>query len=485
MRKWSSYQEKIFDTYENTRKNIAIEATAGAGKSSTIIECCKRTSPARKILFMAFNKSIAEELRGKLDPRIDVSTFHSKGLKVLFTNFRFQLKLVENKTFQMAKQILIIDDIPYKQQMRYLFELQDIWSFVRTGLLVGTAEEIEGICIEKEIEYRDRMVSDIKMISDEWEKRALRINGSKEFHMDFTDMLYLPYLLLEEKDFPKYDVVFVDESQDINVLQRELILYYKKERFGRLISVGDSRQNIYSFQGSNVSNFKSLQNLPNTEVLPLSITYRCALNIVKEANKVFPNSILPADDAIPGKVRSGDVMEANEGDFILCRNNLPLVEAFIQLLEHKKKASIKGKDFGEALCAILDKIDRLEDLDAILDKKIDELVEKGISAQTAINLPAYVNLEEKCTIIKRLYKLWANMATLKSHIEEIFTEKTEGVVLSTIHKSKGLEADKVFFLNANLIPSPHALSEDALYSEYCLKFVAITRARKELIYCTI
>ena len=56
MVKWSDRQEAIFDEYERTRNNIMISATAGAGKSSTIVECCKRTPFTKKFLFMAFNK---------------------------------------------------------------------------------------------------------------------------------------------------------------------------------------------------------------------------------------------------------------------------------------------------------------------------------------------------------------------------------------------------------------------------------------------
>lgn len=93
MVKWSDRQEAIFDEYERTRNNIMISATAGAGKSATIIECCRRTSPTKKVLFMAFNKSIAEELKTKVPDRIDVSTFHSKGLRTLYSNFKFQLKI--------------------------------------------------------------------------------------------------------------------------------------------------------------------------------------------------------------------------------------------------------------------------------------------------------------------------------------------------------------------------------------------------------
>lgn len=482
---WSNRQLAIFDAYEQTRKNIAISATAGAGKSQTIIECCKRTSPGKKVLFMAFNKSIAEELKLKVPENIEVNTFHSKGLKVLFYNFSFKMKLSENKCFQLARKVLDIKEIPYKQQMRYLFELQDIWNAIRMNLLVDYERDIPYICIEKDIEFRDRMIQDIQKIEFEWSKSALKINGNKEFQMDFTDMLWLPYTLLNDENFPKYDVVFLDEVQDQNTLQRELTQQFVKPKFGRLISVGDEKQCIYQFSGSSISNFRLLQNLPNTVVLPLDVTYRCAKRIVEEAKTVFSNGIEYAPNATEGLVRDGDVTEAKDGDFVLCRNNLPLIEVFVILLEKGRKATIKGKDFGEALCAILDKIEKIEDLEKLKEEKIQKIMEKGVSYQVALQNPTYLNLVEKCSILIQLYRIWNNINELEAHIKQIYTEDIEGVVLSTIHKSKGLEANRVFFLNSNLIPSSHAITQDALYSEMCLKFVAITRAKKELIYCYI
>lgn len=482
---WSNRQLAIFDAYEQTRKNIAISATAGAGKSQTIIECCKRTSPGKKVLFMAFNKSIAEELKLKVPENIEVNTFHSKGLKVLFYNFSFKMKLSENKCFQLARKVLDIKEIPYKQQMRYLFELQDIWNAIRMNLLVDYERDIPYICIEKDIEFRDRMIQDIQKIEFEWSKSALKINGNKEFQMDFTDMLWLPYTLLNDENFPKYDVVFLDEVQDQNTLQRELTQQFVKPKFGRLISVGDEKQCIYQFSGSSVSNFRLLQNLPNTVVLPLDVTYRCAKRIVEEAKTVFSNGIEYAPNATEGLVRDGDVTETKDGDFVLCRNNLPLIEVFVILLEKGRKATIKGKDFGEALCAILDKIEKIEDLEKLKEEKIQKIMEKGVSYQVALQNPTYLNLVEKCSILIQLYRIWNNINELEAHIKQIYTEDIEGVVLSTIHKSKGLEANRVFFLNSNLIPSSHAITQDALYSEMCLKFVAITRAKKELIYCYI
>lgn len=781
--KWSFRQETIFDNYECTKKNLVVDATAGSGKTTTIVECCRRTPITKRSLFMAFNKSIAEELRSRLPERVEVNTFHAKGLKVLFYNFSFTMKLNENKCFVLAKKILDLKELPYKQQMRYLFELQDIWNVIRMNLLVDYENDIMNICIGKEIEFRERMVEDIRLIDEEWMKKAKKINGNKEFQMDFTDMLWLPYILVNDEDFPKYDVVVADEVQDMNVIQRELLLRYLKPRFGRFIAVGDPRQCqpkgtmilmsngeekdikdikigdtvssynvkagfflgvskdengkakgyrvlnkserfvdelyeielenglkskytpdhlcyakfnrekskdcyilylmcnelgmyrigvtklyneksqdsfglrfrmrlenctkgwilniyqskrdaikaesiysykfgipqltfnierstknsflknqdvyniyntigslqenaikclsffdkrydkpfcqkmdnkhfsrnhmfevftcnlfvdfmdmncfdknnyyqikgcrrysptysnilsikkikgmiqvygldidihhnyiadgilthncIYSFQGASVNNLRLLENLPNTITLPLDVSYRCAKRIVEEAKTVFSSGIEFAPNAIEGLVRNGDVIEAKDGDFVLCRNNLPLIDAFIALLERGVKATIKGKDFGDALCAILDKIERIEDLESLKEEKVNKLMEKGMSYQVAIQNPTYINLVEKCSILFQLYKIWNDFNTLETHIKQIYTEDIEGVVLSTIHKSKGLEANKVFFLNPNLIPNPHAITQDAYYSEMCLKFVAITRAKEELIYCYI
>lgn len=155
-------------------------------------------------------------------------------------------------------------------------------------------------------------------------------------------------------------------------------------------------------------------------------------------------------------------------------------------MELGKRSSIKGRDFGESLCRLLEKIKYIDDLEILKEEKLQSLLDKGIPHNIAINNPSYVNLLEKCAIIMRLYSIWKDVNKLKEHVLKIYTdEDTDGIILSTIHKSKGLEADRVFFLNPNLIPSQYVVSQEALYSEYCLKFVAITRARNELIYCSI
>ena len=67
-------------------------------------------------------------------------------------------------------------------------------------------------------------------------------------------------------------------------------------------------------------------------------------------------------------------------------------------------------------------------------------------------------------------------------IEKIFTDDVKGIMLSTIHKAKGLENERVFFLCPELIPSKYATQPWQYEQENHLRYVAITRAKRELIY---
>lgn len=238
---------------------------------------------------------------------------------------------------------------------------------------------------------------------------------------------------------------------------------------------------IYSFQGSSFDSFHLFKNRPNTISLPLNLTYRCAKNIVEEARK-YSLDIEALPDAPDGEVRFGTLDEIKNGDYVICRNNLPLVETFIKLLKAGKKSVILGKDYGEGLQSILSGINSLVDLKKMLEEKRKELEERGVKNFKANE--GYIALEEKVQIILVLVQSFGNVEAVKNQVTEIFGDKSnDKIILSTIHKSKGLEAERVFILGFHeLIPSKYATTELALYGEKCLQFVAVTRAKRSLIF---
>lgn len=458
--------------------------THNSGKTHTLKELCNRTKEGTSCLFMAFNKSIAEELKTKLPTTVECNTFHSMGLRTLMKNFRFRMQLEENKCFSLCMELFDFRKKEHKEKMRYYFALQELWEKIRLSLCEINERNVSALCIEYDLDYENSMINDLNKINERWRKDCAKIQDNKSFKMDFPDMLWIPYNFVDEMNFPKYQVVMADEGQDLFTLQKEILQRYIKPR-GRFVAVGDSKQLIYNFMGSDLDVFNSIKEMPNTICLPLSVTYRCAKKIVERANEVFPGTECTAT-AKEGVVRSGDIFEAESGDFILCRNNFPLVAAFIMLLEKGKKASIMGRDFGENLCRLMDNQSCLDDLYLLLEDKASKLKKRGLSEIAIINNASYVALKEKVSIIETLYKRFpGSFLALKQKIKNIFSDDKTGIILSTIHKSKGLEAKRVFFLNPELIPSKFAKTPKALYAEDCLKFVVITRAKEELVYCHI
>lgn len=476
----SKYQKDIYNIYTTTNCNIVIQAGPGSGKSHTILELLKLTPKFKKVILLAFNKSIKEELEKKVPANVKVSTLHGLGLSILSKNFGKKLKVNQYKNYILGKKFLDLSRLKQKDRDPYLFLISKIIDMSRLNL-ASTREEIESVCDRYNITTINGELDDVMEMVEKLEE----YNNSThdEIMIDFTDMIYMTYKYIKKSDFPKYGVVFVDELQDLTPLQKCMIERIIPPINGRFIGVGDKRQSIYAFMGANTEAFESFENRPNTKVLPLSVTYRCGKEIVKEANKVFDG--LEAFENNPeGIVRKGNLTEAKSGDFIICRNNLPLIEAWIDIIKSGRKAHILGKDYGNSLLVIINKLSYypsyVEGVNQILADKEKQLTEKGY--QNPKSSSNYQQLVEKLNIIEILKKQFGTFESMKSIIEGIFNDDIADIVLTTGHRSKGLEADRVFFLKRELIPSKYATTSQELFQERCLLYVITTRAKKELIY---
>lgn len=477
----SDKQIKIFEEYENTNNNLAIEAAPGSGKTTTLLELLKRTPPHLKSVFLAFNKSIANELQSKVPSGTDVFTLHSLGYRTLLKNTNQRYKLNELKNWIIGKQILDLHNIKdEKKRNIYLFIISKLVDLYRLNLC-ETSSNLQTMADKYNISTINGEIKDAMQIV-EYLRKYNRQKHDREMMIDYVDMLYLPFILLDKSDFPKYNVVMIDESQDLNSLQWKLVQQLFKLRT-RFVAVGDKYQAIYSFQGADSDVFENIKHYPSTTVLPLSYSYRCPTKVVEEANKIF-NFIESTEGKEEGEIiYNGTINTALAGDFILCRNNQPLIEVFLKLMKQGKKCQILGKEYGKGLLNILNKIEDFSkpSIDSLLDDKIKTLKEKGV--KTPQKNQSYQDLVEKISILTQLHSEF-NLQKMRDMIENMFSDnaQNDAIVLSTIHKSKGLESNNVFFLFKNLIPSKFAETELELNQEQCLKYVCITRAKKKLIY---
>jgi superfamily I DNA/RNA helicase len=298
------------------------------------------------------------------------------------------------------------------------------------------------------------------------------------------------YLISEYSlDFgsPQMSWVFVDEAQDMSAIQRSLLAKLMSEHT-RLIAVGDERQVLYVFRGASSDSLKRIKDTFNCKVLPLSISYRCGKSIIREAQKIVPQ-ILSAKNAIEGIVEERGIVHTSEfkmGDFIICRANAPLIKMAYKLLSAKIPASIIGRDVAEELINLIKKMktDNIKSLQTKLlawrEKEIAKVLKKDPHANITNIDDKYVCIFVAIEVYKPL-----NTNSLILAIGNLFFDgggKENCVTLSTIHKIKGMEADRVWFADVYYLPSSRAIKPEDIKIEYNIKYVGITRARKHLIY---
>ena len=474
----SKYQEVIYKVFQTTKKDINISAVAGSGKTTVLLELLKFVPKDASSLFLAFNNSIIDELKDRNKRRdVEIMTIHSCGWRSILCRYGGRVKMNPNKGIAKTEKALkSFEEIPEKKRGWYFYIIPKILDLMRCNLCDNNEEAINELS-----EHYDLNIGETE-IAVAMKAFELLVKDKSQF--DFMDMIYVPVTDRSIR-FKKYDYVFCDESQDFSLCQHEFIKNCLNRR-GRLTTVGDKRQAIYGFAGADADSYDRLANINGQAIkLPLSVSYRCAKNIVKEAQTIVPE-ISYAPKAEEGLVKEGSLTEIQQGDWILCRNLKPLVQTYLWLMKNKIKSKIRGKEIGEGILALISKTGAktLSGLNQMLELEQErlhaKLLKRGVKKPSFH--PKMEVFNQKVEVIECLCEEVETVSELKRLINNIFSDDIKGIMLSTIHKSKGLENERIFFLAPELIPSRYATLPWQYEQEQNLKYVAITRAKRELIY---
>lgn len=244
-----------------------------------------------------------------------------------------------------------------------------------------------------------------------------------------------------------------------------------------------THNSVYGFNAADEKSFAWFEKFPNTKILPLSVSFRCSQAVIRKAQEIVPD-IKALPDAPEGCVRDGDVVsEAQSGDFVLCRTTMPLVKLFFEFLIQRKKAIIKGSDIGVHLIELIGKINNIDALIKFWEAELSSF-RKDLKKEGVLNPQehsGYSVLQDKVTTLLFIAKISDSVLDLKYKIKSIFTDEIQGIVLSTVHKIKGLEANRVFIIRPDLLPMQTVKPWQAI-QEKNLVYVATTRAKLELIF---
>ena len=475
---WSRYQSDIFDFVEHGEGNGIIEAVAGSGKTTTLVEAIRRVPEGASTIFLAFNKAIAEELKGR---GVNARTFHS-------LTYSLTLRYMGASTVTTNKLDKIL-------KAEFGFEKRKMYgTFIKK--LVGLAKQMGIGCLVEDtkqrwahlVEHHGLYIESNDANEDtaiELAQSLLRLSNESEM-VDFDDMLYMP--IKENLFLPTFDFIFVDEAQDTNPIQRALLERIMKPS-SRVIAVGDSGQAIYGFRGADSNSMQLIEKGFNCTEFELSVSYRCGTSVINYANQWVPR-ILPRAGAHEGAVFDlGDEWEYdifNPNDIVVCRTTQPLVSLAFRLLRQGIPATVVGREIGTGLKGLIKRLkaNSLDDLEGRLIRWLEGEKKRALDRDNEALAEAQSDRVWCITFLMNDLRVYNGASTVDDLLESIdflFSNKEREIKLMTIHKSKGLEADRVFWLDRDSCPLKWAKKDWEQQQEANLCYVATTRARNELV----
>jgi hypothetical protein len=491
--------------------SLIVEARAGGGKTTTILESVLDSNDV-STLICAFNKRIQEDMEGKLQERswsskrlIEVRTLHSLGFKLLREHWRgvqFNNKSID----ALIKQHTSLNPRARFQLGRLITHCKDVHPHLHVD--PKAIEKAKDIIFAEVKDFRIlESPSLVHEIADTIVK-VMQASLQRRDEISYADMVWVP-VACNMQPRGRYRRVVVDEAQDMSQAQFELI-----ERFvapgGGLVIVGDIFQSIYQWRGADASSiWRRLREKWNARVLPLTVSFRCAKRVIEEAKQLVPD-IEPRTDAPEGivdEIESPDLVQhAKPGDFVLSRTNAALIVAAVDMwLRNGPKPVIEGgRDIAEPVFQILDK------LSVSTPASYDASLERWYHDQVARS-NSNTDSGTWTDLIEDWYKLLKGVGTrvgpkrVREVLQTIFDFEPKGkkpasdfsidltsggsldyVSFSTVHKAKGLEADRVFLLKQSFARyQEHDEDDEIEQEELNIEYVGITRARKHLTWVNI
>lgn len=473
----------------NSPGNIAINAVAGSGKTTTIIEYAASRPGRPSILYLAFNRSVKTEAMRKFEERglanVRVETAHSLAFDHIVRRSAYKVRQKEYKTYEVVEMLGL------------------------TGLGEKHNEYIIATHIIRFISYfcnsdkkKVQELNYLDTVADETAKTFVKKHyagiehGARQMlakmdkaQIEITHDFYLKKFQLAAPQLP-FNYILFDEAQDASAAMLDVIL---KQKSIKLI-VGDTHQQIYGWRHAVNSlertGFDTLQ-LSNSFRFPQEIAH-LATEILEWKNHLQdhqPVSITGKGSGLKSKLKA-----------TIARTNLGLLLNAIEYITHNRKISGIYFEGNFNSYTYADEGASLYDVLNLQNNKPDRIRDKLISSmQSMEELEEYIEKTEDpqlammVEIVKEygdeIYEILRKLKQLQLTDEN--RDKAD-MIFSTVHRAKGMEYDTVHLVNDFISESKikrakgeaafakQPLDKGKLNEEINLLYVALTRAKNTL-----
>jgi DNA helicase-2/ATP-dependent DNA helicase PcrA len=280
---------------ESEDQHILVVANAGTGKTATITKkihhLLDKNNLPQKMLVSSFSKVAAQELYEKIVKEIGqakadlmfIGTIHALCHRIVIENLdKLGIKSMNivGESFLTAIAFNRHADIFDKKK-----EASKYTSMYRKYLTDAVyPKEADDNKFNAIVEAQEIMESLGKFVFDDLILKSIK--------------LFETYTEVRELWQDKYDYIYSDESQDLNLIQWKLIKLLCNEKT-KTITVGDAKQNVYSFRGCSFTYMDTWRKEVNAKVFPLTETFRFGKPFAELSNKVIDN--LTIDDIYKNK----------------------------------------------------------------------------------------------------------------------------------------------------------------------------------------
>ncbi|MFW5705169.1 MAG: ATP-dependent helicase, partial [Nanoarchaeota archaeon] len=329
-------QKKAVECLKNP---CIVIAGPGTGKTALITEKIKfliekKTKP-EEILALTFTNKAAEEMTQRVqNPEFCAHTFHSFALELI--------KEYQKHITKIDKNFRIIDDANIQLYFIENLEYFKLQSVELGNNIASTAQDLANTITK--IKDFGLTIQDIEKLELESKLKTDLITSYANYEgfkkkknlIDYADILLYIKDLLEKKPEIKielqnrYKYILIDEFQDTNKLQFEIIKLLSKK--DNITIVGDQKQSIYSFRGSNYENLELFKkHFKNHEEIFLNENYRSSKQVLEVTNKLITNK---KELLKPTKIEEGNI------ELIEACDEQSQIQYLIENLENLKEEKV-------------------------------------------------------------------------------------------------------------------------------------------------
>jgi superfamily I DNA/RNA helicase len=451
-----------------TGNNVCIEAFAGAGKTKTLTLLAESV-PNKNILMICFNKSIQLEAEKRFPSNVTCQTINSIAWRDIIrsSNSKLGKKLGSNFILDEIDTESVIltkeeeeKDIELRLRIRELVE-----GFCNSSFPTLFSYLNDVILIEENFSYL------YELVGNYW-KDITNPNSP-------TTITHSVYLKLFQLKNPRldYDLILLDEFQDTNPVSLDIFLNQYLMYGKQIVCVGDRWQSIYAFRGATDA-FGLLKKIDIPfSYKKLTTSYRFGDNIAKLANDLL--YIAGETTKLVGGKTTTD-SEINSTAYIY-RNNINTLGELVNAAENNLKVKYIGdlKDLwskGYHITSLLkDEKPKFPNRDLACYKNKKQLIAAAMRIQevkTLLGLVQYINNNGG---VYRFSKMIENILVKE--------DEKEDITISTVHRSKGLEFDKVYLGEDCFTIMENRSDVETLKDNQCLEliYIGVTRAIKEVV----